>query len=211
MKRLLISACMLFSILIATRTIAQEKVKEKDDKTKVKDKDDNYKEKDKANKIKIKDDNGKIKIKNGKGMMNNYPYTAAYSSNFIMGNPAHAKMVLDMWKDYDDNQFTRHDMLADTVKVYLPDGTVISGKQNSLSGLSAYRSGFASATSTVDAWMPLKSVDRNENWVAIWGSEKDTNKDGSVTSTEIHEIWRINKDGKVDYIKQYAGKTPAAQ
>ncbi len=37
-------------------------------------------------------------------------YTANYSSNFAIGNPAHSKMILDMWKDWDDNAFNRHDI-----------------------------------------------------------------------------------------------------
>jgi hypothetical protein len=52
--------------------------------------------------------------------------------------------------------------------------------------------------------MPLKSVDRNEDWVAIWGTETDTYTDGKTDKKDIHEIWRINKDGKVDFIKQYS-------
>src|ERR1700692_2720886 len=102
MKRLLISGCMFLFILTGIQAIAQEKVKDKDDKTKVKDKDANYKEKDKDDKVKIKDDNGKVKIKNDNAMLN-YPYTAGYSSNFIMGNPAYVKMVVDAWQDWRDN------------------------------------------------------------------------------------------------------------
>jgi hypothetical protein len=31
-----------------------------------------------------------------------------------------------------------------------------------------------SAVTTVDAVMPIKSVDKNENWALIWGKEVDT-------------------------------------
>ena len=79
MKRLLISGCMFFFILIANNAIAQEKVNVKDDK------------------VKVKDDNTKMKMK-GEAANMMYPYTANYSSNFAIGNPAHAKLVLDEWK-----------------------------------------------------------------------------------------------------------------
>ncbi len=212
MKRLLFSICLFLFLITSNQVIAQEKVKEKDDKTKVKDKDANYKEKDKDNKMKIKDENGKMKMKNdGMNSGMNYPYTAAYSSIFVMGNPAHAKMVLDAWKDWDDNALTRHNFMADTIVTFLPDGSVMKGKAATMAGFTSFRSGLTSSKSTVDAWMPLRSTDRKEDWVAIWGTEVDTHADGKVTSTEIHEIWRINKDGKVDYIKQYAGVTPPQQ
>ena len=206
MKRIVILSCMLLFMITANQVIAQEKIKEKDDKTKVKDKDTNYKEKDKDGKVKIKDDNGKMKIKtDGMNSTMSYPYTAGYSSNFVMGNPAHAKMVLDLWKDWDDNAFDRHDYMADTLIMYLPDGSVVKGKAANLEGAKKYRGGMTSAKSTIDAWIPLRSVDRKEDWVAIWGTETDTWPDGKVETRNIQEVWRINRDGKVDLMRQFTG------
>jgi hypothetical protein len=47
-------------------------------------------------------------------------------------------------------------------------------------------------------------MDRNENWVALWGTETDTYPDGKTSKREVQEIWRINKDGKVDFMKQFS-------
>lgn len=200
---------MFLFMVTADQVIAQEKIKEKDDKTKVKDKDANYKEKDKNGKVKIKDENGKMKMKdNGMNSTMSYPYTAGYSSNFMVGNPAHSRLILDMWKDWDDNALDRHDIWADTVTVYLSDGTILKGKPATLEGGKKFRGGLKSAKSTVDAWVPLRSTDRNESWVAIWGTETDTWPDGKVETSQIHEVWRINKDGKVDLMRQFTAKTP---
>lgn len=175
----------MFLFLLAVNNVtAQEKVKVKDDKTKV------------------KDENGKMKMKGQDGMMA-YPYTAGYSSNFVMGNPAHSRMILDLWKDWDDNAFERHDYMADTLVMFLPDGSVIKGKAANLEGAKKYRGGMSSAKSTIDAWVPLRSVDKKEDWVAIWGTETDTWPDGKVDTRNIHEVWRINKDGKVDMMRQF--------
>ena len=204
MKRFVIPCCIFLCMLFANKSIAQEKLKEKEDKTKMKD--DNSKEKDKDGKVKIKDENGKMKMKNDKGMMMDYPYKANYSSNFAMGNPAHAKMILNLWKDWDDNAFDRHDYMADTLVMFFPDGTMAKGKQEALDGAKKYRGGMTSAKSTLDAWMPLRSTDKKEDWVAVWGSETDTWADGKTETRDIHEIWRINKDGKVDWMKQFTAK-----
>jgi hypothetical protein len=139
-----------------------------------------------------------------------YPYTANYSSNFKMGNPAHAKMILELWKDWDDNAFDRHNYFADTVVMYLSDGSVIKGKDSVVAGAKKFRGSMSAAISSIDAWMPLKSVDKNEDWVAVWGTETDTYPDGKTEKREIHEIWRINKAGKVDFMKQFTSK-PAPQ
>ena len=139
-----------------------------------------------------------------------YPYTANYSSNFKMGNPAHAKMILELWKDWDDNAFDRHNYFADTVVMYLSEGNVIKGKDSVVASAKRFRGSMSGATSTIDAWMPLKSVDKNEDWVSVWGTETDTYPDGKTEKREIHEIWRINKAGKVDFMKQFTAK-PAPQ
>ena len=191
MKQLLIPVFTLLMVFLCTGTFAQEKVKSKDDKTK------------------MKDDDGKMKAKGMDNMI--YPYKAGYSSEFKMGNPANAKMILELWKDWDDNAFDRHNYMADTLVMYLPDGNVIKGKDSCLAGAKRYRGSMSSATSSLDAWIPLKSVDRNENWVAVWGTETDTYADGKTEKRELHEIWRINKDGKVDFMKQYFSKPVAEQ
>lgn len=211
MKSLLITGSLVLFLSFGNRVTAQEKVKEKEDKTKVKD--DNYKEKTKDEKIKIKDGDSKMKVKSDDGMSMAYPYTATYSSKFVMGNPAHGKMVLDLWKDWDDNAFDRHDYMADTVTMYLPDGMVVKGKAANLEGAKKYRGGMTSAKSTIHAWIPLKSTDRNEDWVAIWGTETDTWPDGKVETRELHEIWKINKDGKIAVMRQFTAKPsqPAQQ
>jgi hypothetical protein len=131
------------------------------------------------------------------------PYKANYSSDFSMGNPQNSKIILNLWKDWDDNAFDRHDYLADTIVMFFPDGSMVKGKDSALAGAKRYRGSMKSASSSVDAWMSLKSNDRNENWVAIWGTETDTWPDGKTEKRDIHEIWQINKDGKVNFMKQF--------
>ncbi len=133
-----------------------------------------------------------------------YPYKANYSSDFKMGDAKNAKMILELWKDWDDNALGRHDFISDTVMMFFPDGSVVKGKDSALAAAKRYRGSMSSATSSVDAFMPLKSIDRDENWVAIWGTETDTFPDGKTEKRDLHEIWRINKDGKIDFMKQFA-------
>jgi hypothetical protein len=185
MKRLLISICVLSLVFVCKESVAQQKVKMKEDK------------------VKMKDDKGKMKAKGMEMDNTSYPYTAGYSSNFRIGDPANSKMILEMWKDYDDNTFDNHDYVADTAVMFFADGTMARGKDSLLMGVKQYRGSLSNVSSTLDAWVPLRSVDRNENWVALWGTETHTTADGKVEKKDIHEIWRINKDGKVDFMKQF--------
>lgn len=134
------------------------------------------------------------------------PYKAAYTSDFKIGNPAYSKMVLELWKDWDDNTFDKHDYFADTVVMYLPDSSVIKGKAESIDGAKKYRGSMASAKSVVHAWVPLYSNDKKENAICIWGTETDTWPDGKVTVRDVHEVWWFNKDGKISAMRQWTAK-----
>ena len=100
------------------------------------------KAKQKEDKIKIKGNDMKQKL--------DYPYTAQYSSNFVICNTAHSKLILDMWKDWDDNAVGRNaDRIADTVIAFFPTGDSVKGKENFLSSAKQYRGMFSSVTSNV--------------------------------------------------------------
>lgn len=139
------------------------------------------------------------------------PYTATYSSKFQIGDPKYAQIILKLWKDWDDNALDQSvAMFADTVTMYGADGTMLKGKEQNLAEAKKYRGQFTTVKSTIHAFISLKSTDRNENWVAIWGTEEDTGKDGKVTSRELHEVWKFNTDGKIAVMRQFQAQSPAA-
>jgi hypothetical protein len=141
------------------------------------------------------------------------PYKANYSSNFKMGSHDLSKMVLQLYKDYEANDFsTRDGWISDTLMVFLPDGTMKRGKEEGVGVFRDARGSVASSKFTFDAIIPLTSVDRKENWVAVWGTEETTDKanPSSIMKTEFQTIWRVNKDKKVDFIKIFTSK-PAQQ
>ena len=66
-----------------------------------------------------------------------------------------------------------------------------------------YRDGLAKVSSVIEAVLPTRSKDKNEDWVAICGKEIKTDKAGKTDSTRLHEIWRFNKAGKIEYMAQF--------
>ena len=164
--------------------------------------------KSKGQERKMKD---KDKIKNDmKGeMTTDYPYTAQYSSQFRIGNPKYSKMILELWKDWDNGQLDTHqDYFSDTITYQTPTGEVIRGKDKFVSTGKQNRDMFSNVKSSLEVWIPLKSIDKDQDWVAVWGREDDTDKSGKVTSNMIHEIWGFNKDGKIVFYRQYTAVPP---
>jgi hypothetical protein len=161
---------------------------------------------------KIKQEKNKMKAK-GENISSqvSYAYTPSYSTQFAIGNPAHAKVVLDLFKGYENNDFSNETQFADTVMTLLPDGTQLRGRENVIAAFKKMRSGLSSSKFDFSAIVPLKSVDRNEDWVALWGSQDMTSTDGTQTNNWFQQIWRLNKDGKIDYIQFYEAKPPMQQ
>lgn len=140
----------------------------------------------------------------------NSPYDIKYSSKFVMGNPKYAEDVLTLWKDYDNGNLAAHkDFFADSVEVILGSGARIHSSRDSvIAAVQKYRNSLAAAVDRVDAVMAVRSTDKNQDWVLVWGMETDTYKNGKIDSVDLQETWRINKDGKADFFMQYA--RPAA-
>jgi hypothetical protein len=132
-------------------------------------------------------------------------YTANYSSNFKMADPAYSDKILTLWKDFENNTLDNHiDLFTDTVTMMLAEGGVVKGKAANLANAKAFRGSVKNYKVSVDAWMSTKS-DKNENIVLVWGTESFTDKDGKAVKQRIHEVWGFNKDGKIDLMMQYAG------
>jgi len=137
-------------------------------------------------------------------------YQPTYSAQFVPGNQAYATQVLNAWKSYEANLLDLGpDFLADTITAILPDGTVLKGKGAFITALKAYRSGFSAMKTTVEAWMPVKSIDQNKETVCIWGIEESTKTDGTKMKMAVHELWFFNSDGKGDHFRQFMQQLPS--
>lgn len=162
----------------------------------------------KESKVKVEDDKMVIK-KEGVGADLVYPYTAEYSAQFVPGTPSHARPVLELWKAWEANDLDRQaEALADTVLVDFADGRTLQGKDSVLAALKRERGALSASKATIEAWLPFRSLDRGDSWVALWAREEAADASGKVSVTRYHEMWRINKDGKIDYLRQYSAPVP---
>jgi hypothetical protein len=132
-------------------------------------------------------------------------YEANYSKSFEMGDAKHAETVLSLWKDFDNGNLEPSKALfADSVSFLVSDGSIIAGTRDSaVASVQAWRNTLSSVKSSVDAIFAVKSTDKNENWVSIWGKETSTDKKGKTDSIYLQESWRFNKDGKIDLMLQH--------
>lgn len=95
------------------------------------------------------------------------PREVAYSSNFEIGNPKYAQIVLNIYKDYDNNTFNNSDAYADTVSMKVADGGTIRGKNVLINALKKSRNNIKSIRDTIDTYVVLKPKSKDETWVSI--------------------------------------------
>ena len=138
----------------------------------------------------------------------NSPYPVLYSSSFTMDEPKNAETILALWKAYDNgNLSAARDLLADTVEVYLANGMKMrTSRDSTIAGIQGFRNMMTAVVDQVNAVMAVKSVDKNEHWVLVWGMEKDTHKNGKVDSVQLQETWRLDANGKANLLYQFAEK-----
>jgi hypothetical protein len=139
-----------------------------------------------------------------------YPYPVA-RSKFQIGDANNAKMILEIWKDWDSGNLQNHkDYFADQVSFFVADGPPMIGPRDSvLAHAQAFRNTISTSESSVDAIVPLNNLDSAQNWVAIWGKEIDTDKSGKKDTTYLNEVWRLDKNNKVDLFYQFNSKPMA--
>ncbi len=141
-----------------------------------------------------------------------YPYTASYSSKFEIGDPNNSMTILKLYKDWDNNTLENSKMafaeMNDTL--VMADGSMLAGSRDSIfANAEKARASMGSVQDEVLAWVPLKSTDKNENWVAIWTKEIRTAANGKKDSSYLHEIWGFDNNGKVKKVYQFEQKAPS--
>jgi hypothetical protein len=136
------------------------------------------------------------------------PYPIMYSSSFVMDDPKNAESILALWKAYDaGNLATVKDLFADTVVAYLANGWMKKGSRDStIAGMQGFRNMMSSVVDEVNAVMAVKSTDKNEHWVLIWGMEKDIYKNGKADSMQVQETWRFDDNGKANLMYAFGRK-----
>ena len=140
-----------------------------------------------------------------------YAYATDYSSKFEMGDPNNVKTIFALYKDWENNTLENSkDKFADSVSMMFSGGDVMMGKRDSIVAASkTFRNTLGTVSTQVHAVVPLKSTDKNEDWVLVWFKEYTTDAKGKKDSTEFQETWRLNKEGKADLLYQYQQNKPA--
>jgi len=131
-------------------------------------------------------------------------YEADYSAKFSIADDTYSSIVLGLWKDFEENNFERNvKYFAEDITAEFSDGEIVSGRDNLVNGAKAYRATLTDFSTKILSYISLRSDDKDENWVAVWGEDSFTDEKGNKVIHNLHELMRFNKEGKIDYMRQY--------
>jgi hypothetical protein len=127
-----------------------------------------------------------------------YPYKADYSPDFSMGDPNHSKIVLDLYKMWEDGKIDdMRPLLADSVFIEVYDGMRFNNTVDSFINFAKQiRTMYSSTKPVFDTWMPVHHKESNEDYVLVWNRDYSTTTDGKMDSLRVHAYFQI-KNNKV--------------
>jgi hypothetical protein len=133
-----------------------------------------------------------------------YPYSPIYTDSFERGNPIHARKVLEIWKQFESGD-VRHlaSYFTDTITLVFPDKFIMGERDSLLRYFQKRRNEFEDVQCYIDAWLPLKVAERNEDVVFLWGRQDESSTGKKRVYRVLHEIWRFDPSGKIKRMEQY--------
>ena len=159
----------------------------------------------KVDKVRLDSIETKVRRETSEAIAQNMPnaYTALYSNDWTAGNTLYRKVVMDFLKDFETNSFKRDDLLNEYVELYLPGANNYFEKAKAMAKLKEIMSVFNNLKIRLEAVMPLKSIDSDDDWVYVYGSMTSTNQNGDLQANDFFQQFKMSKEGKISLIKQY--------
>lgn len=133
------------------------------------------------------------------------PFVPSYSSSFEAGNADYATMIVQgSWKDWEDNNLDNMvNWVADTITAFHSNNQVTHGRDSIMVKWKRERAEYSTIKTILEAVIPVRSTDKNEDWVLVWATGIGTMSNGTSDTIAVMETWRINKQGKADLLLQY--------
>jgi hypothetical protein len=129
-------------------------------------------------------------------------YKPTYAAQFEIGEQGHAQKVLEVYKGYESNTLDGRQFAA-SIEVQYPEGFSVKGKEKVLALMKEARSELAGVKNTIGTVLSFHSPGRPESWVSVWARSEEVDKEGIAARYSVNEIWRINKDGLIDFMRRY--------
>lgn len=133
-----------------------------------------------------------------------FPYNPEYVAFTDEVSDKDLLNVLNSYKAWETGDLAGvRSTLADSVTVESWSGFRYTGATDGLmKNWTLSRDSLSSVSITMAAWKKLHSVEKNEDWVAVWYTEVDRYKMGKVDSAAYQDVNQL-KNGKIVFFAQH--------
>jgi hypothetical protein len=125
-------------------------------------------------------------------------YTSSYSNKWTMGEDYNSTLVMSFLNKWENNSI---DTSFFSEWVYYKYNW--EKKDIILNKLKALRRNFVNWKIDISSIASLKSIDRNENWVTVYGNVNKQDLNGTSSVTYFTQWYKIEKDFKISFFKEF--------
>lgn len=125
-------------------------------------------------------------------------YTASYSNKWSIGDSTKSNVIMKFFSRWEHNNI---DTSFFSNWVYYKYNW--EKKDSILSKLKTERAKFAKWKIIISSIISVKSKDRNEDWVTVYGTVNKKDFKGSASVTNFTQWYKIDKDLKISFFKEF--------
>jgi len=76
-------------------------------------------------------------------------------------------------------------------------------KESIMDNLRIELNNFAKWKFSVSSIIPVKSIDRNENWVIVYGTLNKRDFKDNMTAINFTQWYKVNKENRIEFFKEF--------
>jgi hypothetical protein len=140
-----------------------------------------------------------IKIKVGEAIKRkSHLFTSTYSANWTKGDSTNTEVVMKFMKSWENNSIDTS-LLSNWV--YFKNDWM--KKEIIMDKLKIEHNNYAKWKISVSSIIPVKSIDRDENWVIVYGTVNKRDLKDNMSATNFTQWYKVNKESRIEFFKEF--------
>ena len=125
-------------------------------------------------------------------------YTTAYSGHWTEGDSTNTEVVMKFMKSLENN-------LIDTslLSLWVFYKNNYEKKEIILDKLRMERNNFSKWKISVSSIIPVKSIDREENWVIVYGTRNESDFKDNLSTINFTQWYKVNKENRIEFFNEF--------
>jgi hypothetical protein len=125
-------------------------------------------------------------------------YTSTYSAKWTEGDSTNTEVIMKFMKSWENNSID-----TSLFSNWVDFNNNWEKKQIIMDKLRTERNNFAKWKISVSSIIPVKSIDREENWVIVYGSVNTRDFKDKISEIHFTQWYKVNKESRISFFKEF--------